>query len=160
MCNRSNYVIHNMRGNNSLGSYLIKYSRLYSTFSKAMNKIKSTKERIFISLVGPSGFGKSLLIFDWLKIGTFQPAFDKIFHFYQHYQPLYSQMQRKNLKFIQGVDFDLIENLPNNDQETQKFKARQNRVRTFENMVMSYFQATRPECKIESYYTTGKQKKN
>ena len=23
-------------------------------------------------------------------------------------------MQRKNLKFIQGVDFDLIENLPNN----------------------------------------------
>ena len=63
-----------------------------------MNKIISTKERIFISLVGPSGSGKSHLIFDW----------------YQHYQPLYSQMQRKNLKFIQGVDFDLIENLPNN----------------------------------------------
>ena len=54
------------------------------------------------------------LIFDWLKIGTFQPTFVKIFYFYQHYQPLYSQMQRKNLKFIQGVDFDLIENLPNN----------------------------------------------
>ena len=45
------------------------------------------------------------------------------------------------------------------DEETQKFKARQNRVRAFENMVMSYFQSTRPECKIESYYTTGKQKK-
>ena len=45
------------------------------------------------------------------------------------------------------------------DEETQKFKARQNRVRTVENMVMSYFQATRPECKIESYYTTGTQKK-
>ena len=45
------------------------------------------------------------------------------------------------------------------DEETQKFKARQNRVRTFENMVMSYFQANRTECKIESYYTTGKQKK-
>ena len=26
-------------------------------------------------------------------------------------------------------------------------------------MVMSNFQATRPECKIESYYTTGQQKK-
>ena len=25
---------------------------------------------------------------------------------------------------------------------------------------MSYFQANRPECKIESYYTTGKRKKN
>ena len=36
------------------------------------------------------------------------------FYFYQHYQPLYGQMQRKNVKFIQGVDFELIENLPNN----------------------------------------------
>ena len=44
-----------------------------------MNKIISTKERIFISLVRPSGSGKSHLIFDWLKIGTFQPTFDKIF---------------------------------------------------------------------------------
>ena len=79
-----------------------------------MNKIISTKERVFISLVGPSGSGKSHLIFEWLKIGTFQPKFDKIFYFYQHYQPLYGQMQRKNLKFIQGVDFELIENLPKN----------------------------------------------
>ena len=79
-----------------------------------MNKIISTNERIFISLVGSSGSGKSHLIFDWLKIGTFQPAFDKIFYFYQHYQTFCSQMQRKNLNFIQGVDFDLIENLPNN----------------------------------------------
>ena len=47
----------------------------------------------------------------------------------------------------------------NYDEETQKFKAGQNRDRTFENMVMSYFQATRPECKIETYYNTGKQKK-
>ena len=79
-----------------------------------MNKIISTKKRVFISLVGPSGSGKSHPIFEWLKIGTFQPKFDKIFYFYQHYQPLYGQMQRKNLKFIQGVDFELIENLPNN----------------------------------------------
>ena len=27
-------------------------------------------------------------------------------------------------------------------------------------MVMSYFQRTRPDCKIESFYTTGRQKKN
>ena len=61
MCNRSNYFIHNMWRNNSFRSYLMKYSRFYSTFSKAMNKIISTEERIFISLVGPSGSGKSLL---------------------------------------------------------------------------------------------------
>ena len=79
-----------------------------------MNKIRSSKERIFISLVGPSGSGKSHLIFDWLKVGICQPAFDKILYFYQNYQPLHSQMQRKYLKFFQGVDFDLVENLPNN----------------------------------------------
>ena len=80
-----------------------------------MNKIISTNERIFISLVGPSGSGKSRLIFDWLQIGTFQPEFDKIYYFYQHYQSLYGAMQTKikNIEFVQGVDFDKIENLPN-----------------------------------------------
>ena len=47
-----------------------------------MNKITSNNERIFNSLVEPSGSGKSHLIFDWLKIGTFQPAFDKFFYFF------------------------------------------------------------------------------
>lgn len=81
-----------------------------------MNKIISTKERVFISLVGPSGSGKSHLIFDWFSVGTFQPAFDKVLYFYQHFQPLYGIMQKKfkNVQFIQGVDFDKIENLPNN----------------------------------------------
>ena len=46
------------------------------------------KERIFISLVGPSGSGKSHLIHDWLIIGTFQPDFDKVEFFYQPYQSL------------------------------------------------------------------------
>ena len=36
---------------------------------------------------------------------------------------------------------------------------RQNKTRSFENMVMSYFQRTRPDCEIESFYTTGRQKK-
>ena len=95
--NRSNYVIHNMLRNNSLGSYLIKYSRLYSTFSKAMNKIISIEERIFISLVGPSGSRKIHLIFDWLKTGIFQPALDKIFNFYQCYQPIIVKFKEKTL---------------------------------------------------------------
>ena len=81
-----------------------------------MDKIISSKERDFISLVEPSGSGKLHLIFDWLKIGTFKPKFDLIlFSFYQHYQPFYGRMQRKNLNFIQGVDFELIENLSNNE---------------------------------------------
>ena len=45
------------------------------------------------------------------------------------------------------------------DSETSTFTPRQNKTRSFENMVMSFFQRTRPDCKIESFYTTGRQKK-
>ena len=45
------------------------------------------------------------------------------------------------------------------DSETSIFIPRQNKTRRFENMVMSYFQRTRPECKIESFLSTGRQKK-
>ena len=44
--------------------------------------------------------------------------------------------------------------------ETSSFTPRQNKTRSFENMVMSFFQRRRPDCKIESFYTTGRQKKN
>ena len=80
-----------------------------------MSNIISTKERIFISLVGPSGSGKSHLIHEWLTTGTFQPEFDKIYYLSQHYQSLYGLMSKdvKNIEFI-GVDFEFIQNLPNN----------------------------------------------
>ena len=45
------------------------------------------------------------------------------------------------------------------DTEMRKFKARHNRTRNFENMVTSFYQESRPECKIESFLTSGKQKK-
>ena len=81
-----------------------------------MNKSISTKNRVFISLVGPSETEKSQLIYNWLKIGTFQPKFDKIYFFYQHSQPLYDIMQKeiKNLEFVQGVSFEFIDSLKNN----------------------------------------------
>ena len=59
-----------------------------------MNKLIATKNRVFISLVGPSETGKSQLLYNWLKIGTIQPNFDKIYFFYQHFQPLYDVMQK------------------------------------------------------------------
>ena len=37
--------------------------------------------------------------------------------------------------------------------------ARQNKTRSFESMVLSYFQQIRPECNIESNVTTGRQNK-
>ena len=50
------------RRNDSLVSHLIKYSRLDSTFPKAMNKTKPNNERVFIFLGGRTGSGKSQLI--------------------------------------------------------------------------------------------------
>ena len=45
------------------------------------------------------------------------------------------------------------------DSETKRFTTRQNKSRSFENMVPSYFQRSRPDCKIETNVTTGRQKK-
>ena len=64
-------------------------------------------------MVGPSETGKLQLIYNWLKIGTFQPKFDKIYFFYQHSQPLYDVMQKEieNLEFVRGVNFEIIDSL-------------------------------------------------
>ena len=66
--------------------------------------------------MGPSGSGKSHFIHDRLIIGSFQPDFDKIDCFYQHYQSFYGLISKniKNIHFIQGVDFELIHSLHNN----------------------------------------------
>ncbi len=81
-----------------------------------MNKLISTKNRVFLSLVGPSETGKSQLIYNCLKIGTFQPKFDKIYFFYQHSQPLHDVMlkETENLEFVQGINFEFIDSLKNN----------------------------------------------
>ena len=45
------------------------------------------------------------------------------------------------------------------DSETKRFTARKNKPRSFENMVLSYFQQSRPDFKNESNVTIGEQKK-
>ena len=45
------------------------------------------------------------------------------------------------------------------DSETESLTAPQKKSRSFENLVLSYFLQSRPECKIESNVTTGRQKK-
>ena len=81
-----------------------------------MNKLVSTKNRVFTSLVGPSETGKSQLIYHWLEIGRFQTKFEKIYFFYQHSKPLYNVMQKeiKNLEFVQSVYFEFFDSLKNN----------------------------------------------
>ena len=90
--------------------------RIHFILTKIMNKLISTKNWVFISLVGPSETAQSQLPYNWLKIGTIQPKFDKIYFFYQHSQPLYVIMQKeiKNLEFVKGVNFEFIDSLKNN----------------------------------------------
>ena len=45
------------------------------------------------------------------------------------------------------------------DCETKRFTTCQNKSRSFENMALSFFQQSRPDCKIESNVITGRQKK-
>ena len=80
-----------------------------------MNKLISTKNRVFISLVSPSETGKSQFIYNWLKIGPFQPQFDKNYFFYQHSQPLDDVIQKEieSLEFVRGVNFEFIDSLKN-----------------------------------------------
>ena len=82
-----------------------------------MNNSISTKNSSFVSLVGPSDSGKTYLIHEWLKVGTFQPKFDKIYFFYQHPQTLFDVLRKKNdnFEFVQGVHFCFIKSLKNND---------------------------------------------
>ena len=44
------------------------------------------------------------------------------------------------------------------DSETEKFSACQIKSRSFEKMVLSYFQQSQPDCKIESNVANGRQK--
>ena len=80
-----------------------------------MNKINPAEDRVFMSMVGPAASGKSHLVFQMLKKGTFVIAFDKIFYFYQYFQNLYAEMQKevRNIECIGSLDFDFIANLPN-----------------------------------------------
>ena len=68
---------------------------------------------------------------------------------------------------IVGIDasqlcpFSMCQSMPTglytrweNDTESNRFKPQQNKSRNFENMVMSLFQGQRPDCKIQSFYTT------
>ena len=86
--------------NQLLGWNFVQCGRIHFTFTKIMNKSISTKNRVLISLVGPSETGKTQLTCIWLKVGTFQPTFNKIYIFYQHSQRLYGVMQKENWKSL------------------------------------------------------------
>lgn len=78
-----------------------------------MNKVIPTDEHVFMSLVGPSGSGKTTLLYKLLTLPVFQPRYQSIVFFYQHFQHAYEKIRRDvvaDIEFVQGIDFDLIHN--------------------------------------------------
>ena len=79
-----------------------------------MNKIIPTYDRIFMAVVGPSGAGKTQLIFKMLVGNTFYPKFDNMIFFYKEFQPLYSQMKNKlPISFVRFTNLEVISELEN-----------------------------------------------
>ena len=75
-------------------------------------------------------------------------------------------------KSIVGIDFSqlypysMLQPMPTGfytrveyDSKTKRFTARQNKSCSLENMLLSYFHQSQPDCKFESKVTTGRQKK-
>ena len=79
-----------------------------------MNKLISTKHRVFGSFIGLFETGKSKPIYVWLKNGT--KIWQTFFIFYQRLQPPYDVMQEEIdiLLFVQGKDIEFTDSLKNN----------------------------------------------
>ena len=64
-----------------------------------MNKLISAKNWASSSMVGPSEIGKAQLIHNWLKFGTFQIIFDKIY-FFINILNLFTVLSKRRLKIL------------------------------------------------------------
>ena len=76
-----------------------------------MNK-QIDSERVFMSLVGTIGCGKTRFIFDLIRNNVFTPPFDKILYFYTYDQVIFQdavkQFGANVIEFFYGVNFDLM----------------------------------------------------
>ena len=82
-----------------------------------MNKLIDTEPHCFISIVGPTGCGKTQLVAEMLvnQRNVFKPSFDKFLYFYNHFQPKHEslsirKMREKNsIEFHQGKNWSAID---------------------------------------------------
>ena len=89
-----------------------------------MNKIISTDPHCFLMVVGPSGSGKTYLVSQLLKQHhqIFKPNFQQFLYFYNHFQPIYQELQvllgPKTFHLCQGVDWSLLDKASASNQHT------------------------------------------
>ena len=76
-----------------------------------MKKKISTRERIFMTVVSPSGCGETNLIFRILPGNTFYPKFKNLIVLYHEMQPIYSQAdQHSNIVFRKLTNLEFLQN--------------------------------------------------
>ena len=75
-----------------------------------MNKIIPTSDRIFMAVVGPSGCGRTNLIFRKITGKTFYPKFKTVIFPYHEMQPIYSQVdQHSNIVFKKFTSWEFLQ---------------------------------------------------
>ena len=80
-----------------------------------MKKVILTYDRIFMSVVGPGGSGKTELMFHMLQGNNFYPRFEKIYYFYKEFQTLLREKQIRlaRIEFIKYSGLERTKNLSN-----------------------------------------------
>ena len=78
-----------------------------SPLNYAMNKRSDTEPHCFISVVGPTGCGKTLLVAEMLvnQKNVFKPPFDKLLYFCNHFQPKYKSLSIRMLGEKNSIEF-------------------------------------------------------
>ena len=112
------------QGQHRSGCHHISVLRLYNSVTETMNKIISTDPHCFLMVVGPSGSGKTYLVSQLLKQHhqIFKPNFQQFLYFYNHFQPIYQELQvllgPKTFHLCQGVDWSLLDKASASNQHT------------------------------------------
>ena len=82
-----------------------------------MNKRINTQPHCFVSIVGPTGCGKTQLVAEMLvsQRNVFKPPLDKFLYVYNHFQPKYESLsirmmgEKNSIQFYQGINRSAID---------------------------------------------------
>ena len=77
---------------------------------KTMNKIFFTTENVFMPVAGPSGWGKTRLVFSMLTSKTFYRRFEKVTISIQIFN-VFREVQKMKIEVINCLDFEMIKTL-------------------------------------------------
>ena len=98
----------------SLDINIVKFNSIHFTKFKTMNKIISTQDRVFMTVVGPSSGGETELIFKMLSVNTFYPKFNNVIFLYREMQHIYIKKEKTlGVTFKKYANLEFLNSLAN-----------------------------------------------